>query len=400
MEQSTPNHNVSASGPASLAELAAAFLRLGLTAFGGPAAHIAMMRQEFVERKGWLSEAEYLDLIGAASVIPGPSSTEVAMYVGHRCSGLRGLFVAGICFILPAAVAVTFLALAYHQYGRLPVTRNLFYGVEPVIVAIVAQALYSLGRTAIKTYSLAFVSAASLVFAVLGAPPVLLLFSVGLLYSLAKWGWDREHRMAAQLIKLGASIALLLAVPAAITTVEPARTAPPKLWSIVLVFMKIGAVVYGSGYVLLVFLRSELVMRLHWITPENLINAVAVGQLTPGPVFTTATFIGYLTSGPAGAAVATLGIFLPAFIFTGLSGPILPLVRKLPTFRSFLDAVNAASLALMAFVTIEIGRVAIKDPLTAVIAVCTLLVLLRWRMNTAWLVMAGAVIGLAAHLMR
>ncbi len=390
---------IEAVGIPSLVRLSATFLKLGCTAFGGPAAHIAMMRQQFVERDKWLTESEFLDLIGAASVIPGPSSTEVAMFLGYRRAGLLGLLLAGTCFILPAAVLVAALALPYLYFQRKALCEYLFCSIEPVIIAIVVQALGNLGRTALKSTSLIIVGVAAFVLALVGVSPVVVIFTLGTAYSLATWMRNSASRKTGPLLALVVTIALLLATPLIVSHYEPHTSTAPSVPLIFLVFLKIGAVVYGSGYVLLVFLKHEFVTHHLWMSPQNIIDAVAVGQLTPGPVFTAATFLGMVACGPMGAAAATVGIFLPAFLFVAIGGPLLPLVRNLPTFRSFLDAVNAASVALMALVTLQLAQATIVTAYTAVCAVLALIVLLRWRVNAAWLILAGAALGLITNLL-
>lgn len=370
------------------------FLRLGTTAFGGPAAHIALMRQEFVDRKGWLTEAEFLDLVGASNLIPGPSSTEVAIHIGRRRMGWIGLLLAGVCFILPAALIATALAWAYVRFGRLPQAAGVFYGVKPVIIAVVAQALWMLGRTALKTRQTAAAGLAATVLAFLGVPPLALLFGAGAALGTRGWLRDEPTRSVRPLLTLAAVAAVLIGMPLALSAFQPPASRAVSLSPLFLVFVKIGSVIFGSGYVLLAFLRADLVTRLHWLTSAQLLDSVAVGQFTPGPVFTTATFIGYLVAGPWGAVAATLGIFLPAFVFVALSGPLIPRVRQSPTARAFLDGVNAASLALMAFVTSQLARAALVDGVTVALAVVSALLLFRWRVNSAWLVLGGAVVGL------
>lgn len=377
-------------------ELALIFLRLGTVAFGGPAAHIALMHREFVERRGWLTEADFLDLVGASNLIPGPSSTEVAIHIGMRRAGWAGLLLAGICFILPAALLVTALAWAYVRFGSLPQAAGILYGIKPVIIAVVAQALWMLGRAALKTRLLAAVGLAAASLAFLGVPPLALLFGSGAALGLKGWVRDEPTRRAGPLLALAAVAAALMGMPLLIAAFQPPASRAVGLAALLLVFVKIGSVIYGSGYALLAFLRADLVTRLHWLTSAQLLDSVAVGQFTPGPVFTTATFIGYLVAGPWGALVATVGIFLPAFVFVALSGPLLPRVRQSPTARAFLDGVNAASLALMAFVTWQLARAALVDAVTIAVAVVSAILLLRWKLNSAWLVLGGAVVGLLA----
>lgn len=386
-----------ASERTSLLELALIFLRLGTTAFGGPAAHIAMMRAEFVDRRHWLTESEFLDLVGASHLIPGPGSTEVAIYVGVRRAGWIGLILAGACFILPAALIVTALAWAYVRFGHLPQVAGIFYGIKPVIIAVVAQALWTLGRAALKTRLLAMVGGAGLALCFLGLPPLALLFGTGALLGMRGWLRDEPKRTAKPLLALAVVVAILVGIPLAVTALASPLPGAVRLSPLFLVFVKIGSVLYGSGYVLLAFLRADLVTRLHWLTSAQLLDAVAVGQFTPGPVFTTATFIGYVLAGPWGALAATLGIFLPAFVFVGLSGPLVPRIRQSPTAGAFLDGVNAASLALMAFVTLQLARAALVDWVTVVVALVSALLLFRWRVNSAWLILGGAALGLLHH---
>jgi chromate transporter len=368
------------SAQTSLRDLAQLFLRLGTTAFGGPAAHIAMMQDEVVERRKWMTRDEFLDLLGAANLIPGPNSTELAIHVGHRQRGWPGLLIAGVCFILPAMVIVTLFAWAYVRYGSLPQVSGILYGVKPVIIAIVLQALWSLGRTAIKTKLLAIVFVVGAVLTVLGVHELLVLFGGGIIIAGLALVGRRERLRSLSLV----SLALLVA-----------ETGPSAfgMWWLFLFFLKVGAVLYGSGYVLLAFIRADLVERWHWLTESQLLDAIAVGQVTPGPVFTTATFIGYLLGGFKGGVVATVGIFLPAFVFVALSGPLVPRIRRSPTAGAFLDGVNAAALSLMLIVTYQLARAALVDLTTVLLAITSAAILLRFKFNSAWLVLGGAVLG-------
>lgn len=361
-------------------ELARLFTRLGVTAFGGPAAHIAMMRDEVVVRRGWLSDQEFLDLVGATNLIPGPSSTQMGIHIGRVRAGWRGLLVAGTCFIVPAALITLLCAWAYVLYGATPAGESLLYGISPVIIAIVAGALWGLLGTAVKGPLTAGAGLAALLLYVSGMlGEIPLLFGAALFVFLAsnlrsRWGG------AASLAPLW-----LLFLPASVTL--------PALGSLFFTFLKIGSVLFGSGYVLLAFLRSEFAAT-GLLTEQQLLDAVAIGQFTPGPVFTTATFIGYLLHGVPGALVATVGIFLPAFVLVALTGPFIPRLRSSPTLASLLDGVNAAALALMAGVTLQLGQAAIVDPLTAALAVLALVLLLRFRVNSVWLVLGGGAVGL------
>jgi chromate transporter len=378
----------------SLAELAGLFLKLGTIAFGGPAAHIAMMEDEVVRRRQWLTRDEFLDYLGATNLIPGPNSTELAIHIGHARAGWPGLLVAGACFILPATLIVGVIAWAYVRFGTLPEIKGVLYGVKPVVMAVVAQALWGLGRTALKTRALVVLGVAALVAAALGVHELLILFGAGLIMALS--------RRLVPFVRRSSAL-LLSGVPGSASTVAAtgvlAAAASFGLWPLFWIFVKIGAVLFGSGYVLLAFLRADLVERLGWLTERQLLDAVAVGQVTPGPVFTTATFIGYLLGSTPGAIVATVGIFLPAFIFVALSGPLVPRLRRTPTAGAVLDGVNVASLALMAVVTWQLGRAALVDSLAIVLAAVSAVLLLRFRVNSAWLVLGGALVGVTAMIM-
>jgi chromate transporter len=369
----------------SLAELALLFLRLGATAFGGPAAHIAMMRDEVVRRRKWLTEERFLDLLGATNLIPGPNSTEMAIHVGWSRRRWSGLLVAGVTFILPAMLITGALGWAYVRFGKLPETSWLLWGIKPVILAVVLQALWNLAPTAARTWPLRILGLGAVAASLLGVHELLILFGSGALVAAVRGRGGGVHlRQLAPVVPMAAGAA-------AISTV----TLPGLFW----VFLKIGSVLFGSGYVLLAFLRTDLVERLHWLTQGQLIDAVAAGQVTPGPVFTTATFIGYLLAGPAGALVATAGIFLPAFVFVAASGPLLPRLRASPTAGAFLDGLNVASLALMAAVTAELGCAAIVDLPTGLLGLMSAALLLRFKVNATWLVLGGAAIGVGVHLL-
>ena len=369
----------------SLWDLARLFLKLGTIAFGGPAAHIAMMENEIVRRRNWMTRDEFLDLLGATNLIPGPNSTEMAIHIGHRQRGWPGLLVAGTCFILPAALIVTAFAWAYVTYGSLPQVAGVLYGVKPVIIAVVLDALWSLGRAAIKTVFLGAIVVAGVILTFLGIHELLVLLGAGVITGFGRLIL-RQIRSGRNAFVLKSPIALLLQVSGAATTQF-------GLWPLFLFFLKVGAVLYGSGYVLLAFIRADLVERWHWLTETQLLDAIAVGQVTPGPVFTTATFIGYVLAGTKGAIVSTVGIFLPAFVFVALSGPLVPRIRKSATAGAFLDGVNAAALALMLVVTYQLARAAVVDLPTIGLALVSAILLLVFRVNSAWLILAGAIVG-------
>lgn len=376
-----------------LGELARLFLKLGTIGFGGPAAHIAMMEQEVVRRRRWLSRAEFLDLVGATNLIPGPNSTEMAIHIGQVRAGVPGLLVAGASFIAPAVVIVTAVAWAYVRFGTLPAAAGVLYGVKPVVIAVVVQALFGLSHTAVKGAWLAVLGAAAVVATALGVNELIVLGAAGL--AGAAQGWRVPGTGLAGLAALGRGPAAgpgsrWLGAPTALGFAG----AGSGLWPLFAVFLKVGAVLFGSGYVLLAFLRADLISRLHWLTERQLLDAVAVGQVTPGPVFTTATFVGYVLRGVPGAAVATVGIFLPAFVYVAASGVLLPRIRRSPVARGALDGVNVASLALMAVVTWQLGAAALVDPWTVVLAAAGAILLLRFRVNATWLVLGGGLAGL------
>lgn len=365
--------------PRRLGELAAVFLRLGLTAFGGPAAHIGLMESEIVRRRQWLSHARFLDLFGAANLIPGPSSSELALFIGYECAGLLGLLVAGLCFILPAALLSAGLAWAYVRFGAVPQVSGLLYGVKPVIIAVVVQALWGLAPRALKTRSLLVIGLAALGASAAGVNALLVLLSAGILTLLLR--------------KVGSRVACVPVLGGLWGAVAAGNAPSVTLTGVFAVFLKMGAVVFGSGYVLLAFLREDLVHRLHWLTERQLLDAVLVGQVTPGPVFTTATFIGYVLAGPAGATVATVGIFLPGFVLVALSRPLLGLVRRSATAGVFLDGVNAAALGLMAVVSLQLARTALIDVLTVALALSSGLLLIKYKTNPTWLILGSALLG-------
>jgi chromate transporter len=383
-----------------LVEIARLFLKLGTIAFGGPAAHIAMMEDEVVRRRQWLSREQFLDYLGATNLIPGPNSTELAIHIGHARGGWPGLIVAGLAFIVPATLMVGGIAWVYVRYGTLPQISGVLYGVKPIVIAVVLQALWGLGRAAVKTRGLAVLAVLAVAAVAAGVHELVVLAGAGIVMAVARrpGGWR---------IPGAGSLALSMVARSggpgavAVTGAGAAAAAVPfGIGPLFLVFAKVGAVLFGSGYVLLAFLRADLVHRLGWLTERQLLDAVAVGQVTPGPVFTTATFVGYVLGGPAGAGVATLGIFLPAFVFVALSGPFVPRLRRSPAAGAVLDGVNVASLALMTVVSWQLAGAALVDFLTVALAVLGLVALLRFRVNSAWLVAVGGLAGWFATLLR
>ena len=366
-----------------LIEVGLFFLRLGLTAFGGPAAHIAIMHDEMVNRRKWVTEQEFLDLLGTANLVPGPTSTEMAIYLGFKRVGWAGLVLAGVCFILPAMLIVLVLAWAYVRFGTTPLAGGLFYGILPVVIAIVAQALWNLGRKAVKNWLTGLLGLAALGLYFWGVNILAVLLAAGLIAML----WANFSKVK-RLPVLGFWLPLA-------GTGLLAGSVPFSLPVLFLNFLKIGATLYGSGYVLLAYLRADFVRDLGWITDRQLIDAIAIGQITPGPVFTTATFIGYLLGGVPGALVATLGIFLPSFIFIGIASLLIDRLRNSPWLAGFLDGVNVAALGLMLGVTLQLASTALIDPLTILVALFSTFLLLRYKINSTWLIAGGALVGLA-----
>lgn len=352
-----------------LSELAALFLRLGATSCGGPAAHIALMEDEVVTRRGWLTRPAFLDLLGAANLIPGPNSSELAMHIGWRRGGGAGLVVAGAAFIGPAVLITGLIAWMYVRVGSLPAMAGPLLGVRAAVLAVIAAAIWRLGRTALKSTALAVAGGLVLIAALLGGNELLLLLGGGVLG--ACW--------VAGIPRVGG--------PATMAAAEP------TLLALALFFLKIGSVLYGSGYVLFAFLEGGLVQQLHWLTRAQLTDAIAAGQFTPGPVLSTATFVGYLVFGWSGAAVATLGIFLPSFILVALTARLVGRLRRSPWTAAFLDAVNAAALGLMAAVAFHLARMALAGPATWAISAGAFLVLARTSINPGWIVLAGLLLG-------
>jgi chromate transporter len=366
-----------------LLQVVSLFLRLGATAFGGPAAHIAMMHDEVVKRRKWLSDQEFLDLVGATNLIPGPNSTEMAIHIGFLRASWAGLVVGGACFIVPAMVIVMILAWAYVHFGTTPQAEWLLYGVKPVVIAIIGQALWGLGQKAVKDLLMAIVGVLVIALYFLGFNEILLLFAAGFTVMLV----CNFQRLRGQTMGL-------FIVPLAGAGLLPQASASFGLPLLFLTFLKIGSVLYGSGYVLLAFLRADFVVRLGWLTDQQLLDAIAIGQVTPGPVFTTATFLGYLLGGTSGALIATLGIFLPSFIFVAISNPLIPRMRKSVWIRSMLDGINVASLGLMGAVSWQLGVASLIDPLTIAIASASLFMLIRFKINSTWLIVGGGLLGL------
>ncbi len=370
-----------------LKSLALVFLRLGMIAFGGPAAHVAIMEEEIVKRRKWLTGEKLLDLMGLTSLIPGPNSTELVIHIGYERAGWPGLFVAGSCFIFPAMTIVWILAAVYKQSQTIPQVEGLLYGVKAVIIMVVIQALWKLGKKAAKDIPTTMMGILVIVAFVLGVNELLLLLLAGLGVMLVK---NLQRGNGGNGMWLLPFSGILAQVGGNNTTTIP----PKNLLQVFLFFLKVGSVLYGSGYVLLAFLQRDLVDRFQWVTSQELLDAIAIGQFTPGPIFTTATFIGYLLAGNIGAIFATIGIFLPAFLLVGIINPWVDKLRQSPWARGFLDGVNSASLGLMAVVSYELASEAIVDWLTAILAILSAIALFRFKINSAWLVLVGGIVGL------
>jgi len=369
-----------------LPEIAREFLRLGFVAYGGPAAHIAMMEERFVRQREWVTRERFVDLVGAVNLLPGPSSTELAIYLAEIRGGVPGLITAGACFILPAAVLVVGLAWAYVRFGAVPQVAGLLFGIKPVVVALIAQAIWNLARTALKSTALAILAVCVVALAAWGVHALLLLIGAGILWMIVGAGRNLARTRAAVVGLIGAGAA---GAGGAIGAVP-----------VFLYFLKIGAVLFGSGYVLLAVLRADLVAKLHWLSDAQLLDAIAVSQATPGPFFTVATFIGYILAGWRGAALATLGMFFPAFVFVGATAGFLPKLRKSPVAGAFLNGVNAAAVALMAYVGWQFARASLVNVPAVILAIVSAVLVFRYKINSAWLVLGGAIAGILLHILR
>ena len=376
-----------------IGQLLALFLKLGVTAFGGPAAHIAMMEDEVVTRRGWMTRERFLDLIGATNLIPGPNSTEMALHIGFVRAGIVGLVVAGISFILPAALLTLGCAWVYDRFQTVPQAEALLYGIKPAVIAVILSAVWRLGKTAAKGPFLIGIGFLVMVLVLLGINEIIALLGGGIVGIL----WQLGSRLGKGKTLLGFAWFPSSQLALAVTTASSSSVTLPSLG---LFFLKIGCVLFGSGYILVAYLQGGLVEQYQWLTQQQLLDAVAIGQFTPGPVLTTATFIGYVLAGPSGALVATLGIFGPSFLFVLATNPLIPRLRQSAVAGAFLDAVNASAIGLMTAVTIELARHTLIDWEAkqidwgaGLIALVSAAVLFRYRVNSAWLVLGGAGIG-------
>ncbi len=363
------------------------FLKLGLIAFGGPAAHIAMFHDEAVKRRRWISEQRFVDLVGATSLIPGPNSTEMAIHLGLERAGWRGLVSAGVLFILPAFLIVTSLAWAYVEFGEAPALRWILYGIKPVVIAVVLQAIVGLGRTAVRKRWTVALAGVVLALYFVGLHELILLALGGVVGLIAALGQARRFT----------GIGALVMLPSAAPLASLAAAVPVTSAHLFLLFLKIGAVLYGSGYVLLAFMQGDFVDRLGWLTQQQLLDAIAIGQVTPGPVFTTASFVGYVLGGWGGAALATIGIFLPSFVFVAMLNPLVTRVRANRWTGGVLDGVNASAIALMAGVSVRLGQTAIVDVWTGILAALAAILLMRFGLRSTWLIGLGAIAGIVVQ---
>lgn len=387
-----PDHSPAVKPIVTYAELARVFIRLSLTAFGGPVAHIAIAEDEIVAQRGWLARDHYLDLVAATNLIPGPNSTEVMIHVGYVLRGIPGAILTGACFILPALLVTLALAAVYVSTGAVPQVEAALWGIKPVIVAIIAYVGLRLARTALNAPALwALFGIAALVMALTDVPEVAVMLLAGAFYALYRVGPGRWL----------AAGALALLPPAA-----QAAAGAPSLWDLFFYFLKIGSVLFGSGYILIAYIQQDLVNTFGWLTAPQLLDAVAIGQVTPGPVLTTVAVVGILTAGLPGALVAALGVFLPSFVLVILTAPLIPRMRRSPALRAFLAGVNAAVIAAILVTLADLARAALQtpdgaafSPLAAAVVVGALALQARFNLSTTWLIVIGGGAGLAAGLL-
>lgn len=384
----TPEPDGPAAKPTSR-DLLLVSLKLGFLAFGGPAAHIAMLHEEVVVRRKWMTNQHFLDMLGATNLLPGPNSTEMVIHTGYEQSRVRGMLISGLSFILPASGITLIIAWLYVRFGTTPAATWLLYGVKPVVIAVIVSAVWMLGRTAVRTPGLTVLGVGVVALSLAGVNELVLLFGAGAIASVLH---NRERITG----RISGAVSIVPILPAAVGSgmlVAAATTMPYSPWQLFLLFLRIGATLYGSGYVLIAFIQSDLVDRLGWLTEGELLDAVAVGQFTPGPVSSTATFVGYLVGGWGGAVLATVGIFLPAFVVVAIANPLLPKIRSSPWAAGFLDGVNVAAIGLMVAVAWVLGQASIIDPFTTALSIGALLALVILRVNSVWLILGGAIVG-------
>ncbi|KYP13755.1 chromate efflux transporter [Flavihumibacter sp. CACIAM 22H1] len=376
------NNNSHSSEKKKLGEVFRVFFKLGLLGFGGPAVHIALMEEEVVRKRNWMPQQQFLDLVGATNLIPGPNSTEMTMHCGYERAGTKGLVLAGACFILPAVCITGLIAWAYQQYGSLPQVQPFIYGIKPAVLSIIAMAMLGLGKKAIKSVQLAVIGLLSLLAVLIGFHEILVFFAAGALGVLL------------YLVKKGTALQGLFPLP----FLQVSAAAMDGFnWQVFWVFLKVGAILYGSGYVLFAFLDAELVAT-GLISRQTLVDAIAVGQFTPGPVFSAATFIGWQLGGIGGAIAATIGIFLPSFLFVALLRPLLPLLQRSGSMRTFLDTVNVVAIAVIAAVLLEMSKESLADWRTMLIGLVGISSSYFFpRLNSAFIVLGGALLGFVLY---
>lgn len=402
LEAITPQPSAQAL-PQRLLELSFLFLKLGAISFGGPAAHIALIESEVVQKRKWITRQQFLDMMGAANLIPGPTSTEVAINTGYVRAGWPGLCVAGASFIVPAALITGIFAWIYVRFGTLPQAASVLAGIKPAVIAVIAIAIWRLGKTAVPDIGRAALAGLALGAFLLEINPIAILFAGGFIGMLARRAIALRDSRAG--LFLPVSIGSLLKWRPrlgvlALTLGTAGATLKPDSLRLFLFFLKVGAVLFGGGYVLLAFLEHGLVQEHAWLTQQQLLDAVAIGQFTPGPVLSTVTFIGYVVGGAPGAAVATIGIFLPSFLYVALLAPVLFRLRRSAWLGAFLDSVNACAVALMAGVTLQLGADALRGAVPWIIALIALGVLLKWKISPAWVVLGGGIAGLCTDALR
>ncbi|QDZ40183.1 chromate efflux transporter [Euhalothece natronophila Z-M001] len=375
-----------------LKDITQLFLKLGVIGFGGPAAHIAMLEEEVVTRRGWLNRSRFLDLMGATNLVPGPNSTQMVIHVGYIHGGLFGLILSGVAFLMPAALITGILAWIYVSFGDLPQIEPLFYGIKPAVLAVILGALWKLGKKAVKSYQIFLIGVAVAILLLLGIDEVvaLLLGGIGGMLLLRLRDYLAKNRIEGLIA--GITMASLLPTATATET-----TRQPTLWNLGFFFFKVSCILFGSGYVLIAFIERELVNQYGWLTQGELLDAIAIGQFTPGPVLTTSTFIGYLVAGISGAIVSTISIFFLSFVLVGLLNPIIPKLRKSKWSSAFLDAINVSAVALMAIVTLQLAQTLFLEPLDYIamlIFAVSAIAQFCFQIGALWLVLGGAMLGL------
>ncbi|QLE48322.1 chromate efflux transporter [Nostoc sp. C057] len=399
------------SAPSRLGELAKLFFKLGVIGFGGPVAHIAMIEDEVVKRRQWLTREHFLDLLGATNLIPGPNSTEMAIHIGYIYAGWLGLIVSGVCFVLPAVLITGGFAWVYVAYGTLPQVAPLLYGIKPAVLAIIINALWGLAKKAVKTRQLLVIAlAVALITLLFKLNEVIALLVGGLLGMVWLHSGDKNDKPGDKAnfliasLTTGATLKASTVVAASVATASTATNV--SLWQLGWFFLKVGSVLFGGGYLLVAFLQGGLVQEYGWLTQQQLLDAIAIGQFTPGPILSTATFIGYIIAGIPGAIVATIGIFLPSFVFVAALNPLIPRLRASSWSRAFLDAVNVSAVALMVVTTLQLGVATLTLPqapfvdfLGLAIAIVSAILAIHFRINAAWLVFGSAFIGWGATLL-